>query len=122
MPPPSPRPTNAEPDAPALTRRQDGHGSQSERLAKCGLGSHSHATEEDVANDALALDRDQAQLGDEGRRTMQRLDKTRLVGLPEGFLVDLEDLLTIRWLLWPDRQHALSLASDHLRVGGEHRG
>jgi hypothetical protein len=65
-----------------------------------------------VANDTLPFDRDQAELGDEERRTMQRLDKTRLAGLPKGLLVDLEDLLTICWLLWPDRQHALNLACE----------
>ena len=48
------------PDAHTLPRRQDGHGSQCECLVGCGTASHSYATEEDVADDAIVFDRDQA--------------------------------------------------------------
>jgi hypothetical protein len=84
-----------------------------------GLASESDTTEENVADDGPILDRDQTEIGNEGRRPAQCLNETRLGRLTKGELVNSEDLLVICWPLRPDRQHAVGLAFVPLRVGVE---
>ena len=108
--------------ATTLTRGQHGHRSQRQSPGRDTSTPHGDRTEEDVPDDDVLFGADQAELRDERARAAKRLDKLRFVGLTECELDDVNDLLVIRRLLWPDRQHALSLASTHLRVGVEHCG
>ena len=105
--------------ASTLTRRQHGHGSQGESFGRGASTPHGDATEEDVPDDDVLFDGDQAELRDENGRAAKRLDKLRFVGLTECELVDVKDLPVIRRLLRPDLQHVLSLASADLRAGVE---
>lgn len=100
----------AEPDALSVVGRHDGDRRQREPIVGRILVPDDDAREQDVAEDRLPLERDQAQLGNERVGRAQRVHELRLVGARESVSHHAEDCRTVGRLLGTDQRGCAFLA------------